>query len=449
MRLRFSPLLAAALLAPAPLAAQVLNRPERAADVVERTTDTSHSSQSLTVSLNVMGGYDRNDTESFVGGPDLPVLFESSSSGTVDGGLAYSRSQGTRTLGLAFNGTGTFYSGDLIQAGPARAFNGGLTFSTPMGRAARFSFEERLMYDSLYSLGAFDDIGLEQPIGELPVGGPTQGVAEIGSISSDSNVGLQYNLGRRSALSGSYGYVRRVYSGISTGDLSSQRATVALSRQLRRTTGMNVSYGYSSGDYAPLVGGGGTRPLVGHFVQGGFNVTKRLSPRRAVQFSFGVGATRADAVTGDDDINYTFWAPSANMQARVDLVRTWALSTNYSRGTTALSGLTREAYSSDAFGLSVGGQVGRVDLVFTTGAARGATGAGAAVTSDYMTYTTAVQLGVPITKRLSGVVQYSLYSYEVSGNAELPSALPSSFSRSAIRAGLSVRLPIIEPRAAR
>jgi hypothetical protein len=449
MRLRFAPLLSAALLVPAPLAAQVLNRPERAADVVARTTDRSHSSQSLSVSLNVMGGYDRNDTENFVEGPDLPVLFQSSSSGTVDGGLAYSRSQGTRTLGIAFNGTGTFYSGDLIQAGPARAFNGGITFSTPMGDAARFSVEERLMYDSLYSLGAFDDLALEAPLGELPVGGPTQGVAEIGSISSDSNVGLQYRLGRRSTLSGSYGYVRRVYSGISTGDISSNRATVALSRQIKRTTGMNVSYGYSSGDYAPLVGGGGTRPLVGHFVQGGFDVTKRLSPRRALQMSFGVGATRADAVTGDDDINYTFWAPSATAQARVDLVRTWALSANYSRGTTALSGLTREAYSSDAFGLSVGGQVKRVDLVFTTGAARGATGAGAAVTSDYVTYTTAMQVGIPITRRLSGVVQYSLYSYEVSGNAEIPSALPNSFSRSAIRAGLSVRLPIIEPRAAR
>ncbi len=458
MRMRLAPLgLVSVLLLPLPAAAQILSPPERAAEVISRTTDQTRSTQSLDFGLNLLGGFDQNDTEQFqVVDPNAaPVFIESTSNTSVNASLAYSRVSGTRVLGVTLNGGSTFYSGGATQeVGPTKNFNGGLTWSTPIGSSARFSASQRLLYDSLYSLGAFGPIESEVPIGELP-GSGTQGVASLESFSSDTTVGLERRLGRRNALNSSYGYSRRSFIGAetidtggeaATGDTSSQSVNVGLSRQLQRTTGLNVSYGYSSGQYAPLAGGGGTRPLVGHVVQGGMNFSKRLSPRRAAQFSFSLGATRTDAVTGDAETNYTFWAPSGSVQARVDLARTWALSTNYSRGTTALSGLTLEAYSSDAFGTSLGGSVGRLGLVFTAGLGRGATGVGAEESSDYKTYTGAVQASMPIGKRLSALVEYSWYRYEVTSTAELPSTLPPQFRRSSIRAGLSLRLPIIEAR---
>ena len=166
---------------------------------------------------------------------------------------------------------------------------------------------------------------------------------------------------------------------------------------MQRTTALTMSYGYSSGEYAPLIDGGGTRPLVGHVDPGRHELQQAAvaAPRRAVL----VQRRRHPHGGGDRrrrSIGYTFWAPSGSASARVDLGRTWALSSNYSHGTTALSGLTREAYNSGAFSTSLGGSVGRVVLVFTGGLARGATGVGAVESSDYISYTGAAQASVPI-----------------------------------------------------
>ena len=436
-------------LCPLPAAAQVLSRPERAAEVISRTTDQTRSTQSLAFSLDLLGGYDQNDGDEFqIVNPDAPpVLLESSSTGTINAGLAYSRVDRTRVLGVTVNGGTSYYGGGTIQdVGPTRNFNGAVTWTTPIGSATRFSASQRFLYDSLYSFGAFEPLENDIPIGELP-GSSAQGVAELNSVASDTTVGLEQRMGRRNALNGSAGYSLRNYTGSDvTGDTSSTSANLGWSRQLQRTTSLNVTYGYSNGEYAPLVGGGSTRPLVGHAIQGGMSFSKRLSPRKAAQFSFMFGATRTAAVTGDAEVNYAFWAPSGSGQVRVDIGRSWALSGSYSRGTTALSGLTREAYNSSTLGLSLGGSVGRVSLAFSGGLAGGATGVGALESSEYTSYTGGVHASMPIGKNLSTLVEYTYYSYDVSGSAQLPSSLPPAYQRNTIRAGLSLRLPIIETR---
>ncbi len=331
---------------------------------------------------------------------------------------------------------------------PARArnFNGALTWTTPLGSATRFSASQRFLYDSLYSFGAFEPLENDIPAGELP-GSTAQGVAALDSFATDTQLGLEQRLGRRNSLNGSATYSRRNYTGgEATGDTSSTSGNVGWSRQLQRTTSLNVTYGYSNGEYAPLVGGGTNRPLVGHAIQGGMSFSKRLSPRKAAQFSFTFGATRTDAVTGDAEVSYAFWAPSGSGQVRVDIGRSWALSGNYSQGITALSGLTLEAYNSRTLGVSLGGSVGRVSLAFSGGLAGGATGVGALESSEYTSYTGGMQASMPIGKNLSTLVEYTYYSYDVSGSAELPSSLPPAYQRNTIRAGLSLRLPIIETR---
>jgi hypothetical protein len=451
MRILTSFALATIALSAVPAAAQVIARPERAAEIVSRTTDQTRSTQTMDFSLNLLGGYDQNDSEAFEVDPidpDAPPVFvDSTSTGTVQAGLSYNKVNGTRVLGVTLHGGATFYGGGATRSvGPSKNVQAGFTWLTPIGTAANFSASQRLSYDSLYSFGGFEPIASDLPIGELP-GSETQGVAALDSVSSDTTIGLQRQLGRRNALNGTLGYTHQTFPGNeATGDSSSRRGDVSFSRQFRRTTTANVTYGYANSEYAPLIGGGGTRPLVGHIVQGGIAFSKRLSPRRAAQFSFSAGATRTDAVSGAAETAYTFWAPSGSAQARLDLGRTWALSTNFSRGTTSLSGLTREAYSADAVSTSLGGSAGRVGLVFTAGLSRGATDVGAAEASDYRSVTGAVQATVPIGRNLSTLVEYSWYRYEVSGAAELPSSLPPEFRRSAIRAGLSLRLPIIETR---
>jgi hypothetical protein len=445
------------VLVPVSASAQVIQRPERAAEVVSRRTDTERSSQSLNVGFNLMGGYDTNETDDRFDPtlPDLsPVIIDSTSLITFDASVDYMRVQRTRLFGARFTGATTHYTDTTTDVGPGNNFGAELTFETPMGTATRFNASQRFTYDRLFSLGGFEPIQSDVPITELPTS-TAGGVAEIPSILSDTNVGLQQRVGRRGNLGGTYGYVRQVFTGdAATGDSNSHRAGATYAYQMKRTTALTMSYAYSSGEYAPLLftsggGGGGTRPLVGHSILGGFDMTKRLSPRRAVQFALGLGATRTQAVTGDDDIEYAWWAPSASLSTRIDLGRTWALSANYSHGQTSLSGLTREAYSGRAASTSLGGKMGPVDIAATAGFTWGSTGAGAALSSDYESLTGTLQAGMPIGKRLNAVVQYTWYQYDVTGEADVPVALPPGYTRNSIRAGLSVRLPVIETRATR
>lgn len=441
------------VLVPASASAQVITRPERAAEVVSRRTDTERSSQALNVSLSLMGGYDTNETDDRfdpILPEESPVLIDSTSLITFDASLDYLWVQRTRTFGARFNGATNHYTDTTTNVGPGNNFGAEVTFESPMGTATRFNAAQRFTYDRLFSVGGFDPIASDVPLAELPTSG-VQGVAEIPSILSDSNVGLQQRLGRRTNLSGTYGYVRQVFTGAATGDTHSHRAGMTYAHQLKRTTQLTMSYAYSSGEYAPLLftsggGGGGTRPLVGHSILGGFDLTKRLSPRRAVQFALGLGATRTQAVTGDDDLAYAWWAPSASLSTRIDLGRTWALSGNYSHGQTSLSGLTREAYSGRAASTSLGGKMGPVDIAATAGYAWGSTGVDAAFSSDYESLTGTLQAGVPIGRRLNAVVQYTWYQYDVTGDASVPVTLPPGYTRNSIRAGLSVRLPVIETR---
>ena len=93
-----------------------------------------------------------------------------------------------------------------------------------------------------------------------------------------------------------------------------------------------------------------------------------------------------------------------------------------------------------------GSLFGRVSFAFSGGLAGGATGVGALESSEYTSYTGGAQASMPIGKNLSTLVEYTYYTYDVTGSAALPSSLPPSYQRSTVRAGVSLRLPIIETR---
>ena len=98
------------------------------------TTDETRSTQSLDFSLDLLGGYDQNDSEEFqIVNPDAPPVFlDSSSTATVNAGLAYSRvNRHARPRRDASTAARSFYGGGTVQdIGPSQNFNGG----TDLGR---------------------------------------------------------------------------------------------------------------------------------------------------------------------------------------------------------------------------------------------------------------------------------------------------------------------------
>ena len=335
MRTRFASLgLAPSSLLPAACRGAGPDPSERAAEVISRNTDETRSTQSLAFSLDLLGGYDSNDSEEFqIVNPDAPPVFlESSSSATVNAGLAYSRVDRTRVLGVTVNGGTSYYGGGTIQdTGPSRNFNGALTWTTPS--AARPASRRRSASSTIRSIRSAPSSRSRTTSRPASCRARRHRVSRRSTPSRRTpNSASSSGWDAANSLNGSATYSRRNYTGgEATGDTSSTSGNVGWSRQLQRTTSLNVTYGYSNGEYAPLVGGGTNRPLVGHAIQGGMSFSKRLSPRKAAQFSFTFGATRTDAVTGDAEVSYAFWAPSGSGQVRVDIGRSWALSGNYSR----------------------------------------------------------------------------------------------------------------------
>jgi hypothetical protein len=339
---------------------------------------------------------------------------------------------------------------DVSSASTGSTPNAGLLagYSTTLGRANTLSFSEALSLESLYSLGAFDSLAPDVPPGELPIDGPGQGIAEQRSLSSNTGIAFGRRLSRRDNVDLNYAYVTRVFADDEFGGGgTSQSAGLAYSRTLNRTTGLNVSYGYSNGEYTPISGAGSDRPLVGHTIDAGFRYVRRISARRAMQLIFGVGASRTTGVTGVEETPYSSWSPSGHVSAQIDLVRTWAIVGNYRREVSALDGLTGEAYIANTYGISIGGSAGpRTTLAIAAGYGSGGVPTGALVTSEYTNTTASAQLSVRILKNLSAVLQASLYRYDITGDASVPSGFPPGYDRSSIRVGVNWRQPIITPR---
>ena len=424
--------------------AQVLQAPRRAAEfTVPRTSETPLST-SLIINAAALGGYDDNVSE----GGDLaqpgapPVATGAGGVFQFTGGLDYRRSKGRSGITFGAHGSGITYSGvNLESSGSA---DGTFSGFTSLGRGNTLSVTEAVTYESLYALGALAPI--DDPIqapGELPTGGGVEGLLRQRSWASDSGIALSRQWSRRNETSVDYNYNRRTFLGNDGETSSAHTASASYTRTLSRTATASANYGFSTAEYAGAFTEGPTRPVDSHNIDGTVNFTKRISPRRSLYFGFGGGASRIETVSTDALLPYAYWAPTASVDTRLDLSMTWTLSGNFRRTTTAFQGLNNETFLSDIFGISVGGPVNdRLSLVLSTGGARGDVDASAAGTGSYTTGTAAVLVSLRLTRTLAASAQYSYYNYQFSDDTPLAEGVPQEFNRNAVRAGLTLALPL-------
>ncbi len=439
-------LLAGLVTLPAPGAAQVLTRPARAADETPAasTDPSARPTQQVFVILDALGGYDDNAS---VGGVDLgespgpPTFTQPGYVGQLVGGLDYRRARGLRSFGL--NGQGSFTTYRNLGVRPSRNASLSLSAATPVGRNNSLRLAQSLAYDSLYRLDAFSPIDAVAVPDELPTSTSLQGLLRRESWSSETSATLDRRWSRTNSTTAAYTLDRRQFTGQGGEVTFAHRGLLSYDRLLGRSNGVMVRYEYVTGEFASDLQQGGRRPYASHVIEGGPRFTKRVSPRRTLHLSAGVGGTYVDSVTGVERVAYAYWAPYGHADARIDVGRTWVLSGNYRRGVTAFEGITIETFLSDVVGVALGGGVGdRVDLVLSGGFATGKVGGEATAASDYDTYSSAAQVRVLLTSTLSAVLQYSYYKYAFGETSVLTPGVPSEFSRNAVRAGLSLRLPL-------
>jgi hypothetical protein len=79
--------------------------------------------------------------------------------------------------------------------------------------------------------------------------------------------------------------------------------------------------------------------------------------------------------------------------------------------------------------------------VFSGGLASGRQGEDVVESSDFETYTGAVQAQVSVTRNLSAMAQYVYYRYNLTSGSPLPAEFPAVFDRNGFRVGLTLSWP--------
>jgi hypothetical protein len=402
--------------------------------------------QELTLFADVLFGHDANAFSGLSGGgaPAEPLLAEPLLTTFAEGGLTYERIKGERSITLTGSGSTLVYENNL-GTNPRASVD--FTLTTPVGRANTLTATQRVGYDSLYSLGVYSPLADVTVSAEPPTPTSSDAILNRASWTSESGVELEREWSRRSRVSFSYYFAKRTFTDDVPGNSTGHNVSSSYTRVLGRTSSIVATYFYSRSEYVSGPIEGAFRPILDQGFEVGPRFTKRLSPSRSLDVSGGAGALYVSAESGAPPQGYAYWAPYGHLSVGIDLARTWNLTSYYRRGVTVLDGLTADAYLADALTISVGGGVGRrTELVFAAGLATGRVGAAAGVSepNDYTTYSGAAQLGYELFHNLSAIVQYCYYHHNFSSTTSLPPDFPPQFGRNAVRAGLSVRVPMLD-----
>jgi hypothetical protein len=409
------------------------------------TPDPNRTRQELSLTANVVGGYDDNLAASAGGGGAQPGS-ESPGGylGTGEVALKYYRGRLIRSFAIDGNVFVTKYGENsgvgLVEGG---SFN--LSATTQARRRDRVSVVQHVNYQPLLTLGSFSALDPVLPAGGAPETSTFAGLQESRSLGSQSGLDYQWSMSRRNALGLNYGFQTQRYLDIDTaqGNSQSHRAGTAYTRTLSRNLGMRAAYNYSYGRFHDV---DGVRPLTQQTIEGGPDYTKTLSRTRRVQLAASVGSqyvrTLSSVALRRTLIDY--WTPFASASASVDLATNWDVRGDYRRSTVVMPEVTTESYVGDAVTVGTSTLVGeRLDLDLTVGLATGTSAVATGSNATYRTSSIATTAHWALARRFAVLLNYYYYDYQFTNTADLPEGFNPSTRRHTVRVGITVWLPLL------
>ena len=434
---------------PAAATAQVLQRPRRPFTGLfggGPPPDPNRGRQELTLTVNVLGGYDDNLSISDVGSGRPPDPGQDKAGYLGSGDLHLRFWRGTAQKSLEIDGRGYVTSYSNTDAGAIQGGSFRLGATTAWGRRGTIRVDQRNSFDPLYTLGG-GFAPLRDAVGGDGLPGANSSTAGIfirDSWTSDSVVGLDYRMGPSNQLSGTYSFDLRRYTDEQSGDSWAHHASLAFMKNLARSASLRATYGYGHTTLEEVVGAVRTRPIEEHSFDVGPSYIKRISRTRQMLVSASAGAIHVESISNTTNLPFSYWAPYGAGQARLDLGRSWALWGDYRRAMTVLDGLTSQTYMTDTAQVSVGGLASRlVELVINGGFANGRAPNGSGSDSHFDTYIIGFQGQVAITRNLAAFVNYSHFDYTFTATSDLPIGFQPSFSRNSARFGIRLWVPLL------
>jgi hypothetical protein len=418
--------------------AQIISAPDRSeadapgdrrapAPATQRRRGAEHQ---LSLTGDLLAGADDNlSPEEGVSASPL-LARRSGTLGTAAAAATYTRATATSNVRVTGNTHVTNYSGidirALIGANAAVQASKTLWGSTTVAGTASTAYRPTFTFANLNSA-----LTLESAATVNPTAG---GVTETRSRNLDVIGSLTQNWStrHRTTLTGVHS---EDHFRAGNADAYSQGLDVAQAWELHRNVGVLGSYRNSQQRSRELTFR--ERTLDVQEFSAGVELRKRISRTRRLLVSGGPTLTKVNTVSGVDDRPLEYFAPSGYVTARVDLFRTWALSTDWRREVTTIDGLVRQSFLTSYFALRTGGNIGRRwTAVAAASRADGRPHAGDVGSFEGAALTSQLQFAV--SRCCSLVGSYSYYQHHLRDLRAVPAGLPRQFERNTAQIGMRV-----------
>lgn len=428
-----------------PAAAQVMPGPAGASRGVFGSSGGT-GAPSLTLIVDLEGGYDAVDVPQAPDGAEPFQPFQSGWTGTAATSVRFQR--GRPDQFVLVQGTGSF-SRQQIASGleTVDLLQGGTSFqgAARLGRRGGVTMAGGLAYEPTYVFGVFESLSRNVD--------PTASALEtVPSATGDAALSLtpQRWLTQRAGGGAHYNWTSRQrmtlgYDGlwirpITGPGIRSSAHTTTLTHvwRPREATALEFEAQHAR---APQLEEQGVQQRVGTLTaEGRVRYSKSLSPSRTLVFMGGLGAVRIDASASARRGPFVTTSPAVSGTTRL-VIRTWALSLSARQDVTVLTGISPEPFRSGVATVSVDGNAGRRLMMSVTGGyVRARTLEGPSGSFDQRLVNAMAR--VALATRAGIVLQYGYNDHDF---REVPLASPTvpvEFSRHSVRLGLTIWLPL-------
>ncbi len=425
------------LLGAAPAAAQIIAPPPRSAAARVRTPDPNRTTHELTLNADVLSGHDNNvspdGATGTVSGPR-----QSSFTSVFGSNLRYLRTHG----GASQEATARAFMNQFRNIGLRPLFGGDVSLRATQPLARRTTLMGR--YQSEYSpMLAFRSVGtpttpeVADGITVRDIFNPTSGLTQQKTLNHSGLLVLSQDWSSRNRSNVSATYTHRVYEHNYT--MRSATAEVRHSWEFLRHTSMRASYRRTSQVIEQVAGG--ERPLDSDTLTMGLEWRKDFSRTRSMVISGGPSANYIKTVRALDNTPLEYLSPSGYLSFRMDLARTWSVSTDFRRQNSFIEGVVRQSFITDATSVSLGGDLfWGVGLSLTGQYSTGTPNRGEV--GSYKSGNGTLQFRYGLGSCCSVVASQSYYFHRLHDLASLTEGFPSQFERNAVRVGMTMQLPL-------
>jgi hypothetical protein len=381
----------------------------------------------LTLGLSAGLGYDDNAFEQLgFAGPDVEGV-ETGLFTQLTGSLNYSRKRSRGDVGATL-ASDVRYLPDLPNE-LISAHSASIGTSLQIARRTTVVATQNVGFQPYLTFNLFPVL-VEPPVGQSQPADIEQGTGLTDYWTYSTNVGVERQLSRRNALSGSYTFFKQDPTK-GNDDLSTQSVRGGLSIGVARGLAVRMGYGF----HQVRFGGLDPRDATSHSIDAGVTYDKALSFSRRTTFSFSTGSA---AYT---DLGQTTFQVIGDARLNHEIGRTWNAVLAYARNVSFVAAF-EQPFLSDSLTAGLSGMLHR--RVQASLSANGSIGAVGFAEGDtgYATYTGNAGMSIGLTRQLALSASYTYYYYDFGSDVALPLGLVRQQDRQVAQVSLSMSFPL-------